>query len=64
MIYLDGPDTADIVVAMEPQRYGQIEYSNRKYKLAYLERMGGLRIKFPSGFVRLDGLNDGSEKWA
>lgn len=64
MIVLNDPNTVQIPVAMEAQRYGQTEYTHSKYSITYKERMGGLCVKFPAGFVRLNGLNDGSEKWA
>lgn len=64
MIYVEDPNVAHIVDAMPAQQYGRLEYSDEKYKIRYKERTGGLCIKFPSGFVRLNGLNDGKETWA
>lgn len=64
IVYLDTPDVARIVVAMEPRRVGSPEPHDMKYKQFYMERMGGLDIRFPAGIVQLDGLNDGTEKWA
>ena len=67
IVYLDTPDVAQIQVAMEPRRYGQAVASadnGLSYKQMYIERTGGLSVKFPAGIVQLTGLNDGSEKWA
>nr|DAU04987.1 MAG TPA: major capsid protein [Caudoviricetes sp.] len=57
MIFLNDTDTANIPIAMEPQRDGLPEYTNGKHIVRYKERMGGLCIKFPAGFVRLNGIN-------
>lgn len=64
IVYLDTPDVARVVVAMEPRRMGPVAPDGMKYKQFYLERMGGLDVRFPAGIVQLSGLNDGSEKWA
>lgn len=64
IVYLDTPDVARIKIAMEPQRIGSPEPHDMKYKQFYMERMGGLDLRFPAGIVQLDGLNDGSETWA
>lgn len=57
MIFINDPATANIPVAMNPQRDGAIEYTNKTYRAYYRERFGGLCVKFPAGFVRLDGIN-------
>lgn len=57
MIFINDPDTADIKVAMNPARFGRVEYTDGKTKIKYMERTGGLCIKFPAGFVRLNGIN-------
>ena len=67
IVYLDTPDVAQIVIAMEPQRYGEsipTADNGLSYKQMYMERAGGLSVKFPSAIVQLTGLNDGSEDWA
>lgn len=67
IVYLDTPDVAQIVIAMEPRRYGTAIPSadnGLSYKQMYMERSGGLSVKFPAAIVQLTGLNDGSETWA
>ena len=67
IVYLDTPDVAQIIIAMEPQRYGEAvpnADNGLSYKQMYMERAGGLSVKFPSAIVQLTGLNDGSEDWA
>lgn len=52
---------------MEPRRYGTAIPSadnGLSYKQMYMERSGGLSVKFPAAIVQLTGLNDGSETWA
>lgn len=57
MIFINDPDTVQLVMAMEPQRSGLPELHDQKTKIWYKERTGGLSIKFPAGFVRLNGIN-------
>lgn len=67
IVYLNTADIAQIVIAMEPRRYGEAiptADNGLSYKQMYMERAGGLSVKFPSAIVQLTGLNDGSESWA
>lgn len=67
IVYLNTKDIAQVVVAMEPRRLGSpIPSADNgfSYKQMYMERSGGLSVKFPSAIVQLTGLNDGSESWA
>lgn len=58
LIFVDDPKVVNIPVAMNITRDPFNPYPDHgKYSMTYRERMGGLCVKFPAGFVRLNGIN-------
>lgn len=56
MVFLNDPEVAAIPDAMPLTRL-QPEYKDTVTRVTYLERTGGLAVRYPSAFVRLDNIN-------
>lgn len=56
IICVNTPDVAQIPLAMDLTRMAT-EVHNMVTKIPYLERMGGLAVRYPSAFVQLNGIN-------
>lgn len=56
MIFLNDRDVVGIPDAM-PLHHLPTEYSHTTTTIPYMERTGGLAIRYPSAFVRIDGIN-------